>query len=242
MGKAKLTVSSKTKLNVAVAYVRVSTEEQANEGVSLEAQEHRIRAYCELRGLICSEVIIDAGVSAGKPLATRDGGARLLGLVKAKKVGAVVALKLDRLFRNCADCLSVVEGWDKAGVGVHLVDLGGQAVNTSSAMGRFFLTVMAGAAELERNQVRERTSIAMQQLAANGRYTGGNAKFGFKTKADGSLHGDDTEHAVIARVRDARASGHSLRKIVRDLEAEGVRSRSGKPLALTQVARIARAA
>ncbi len=80
------------------------------------------------------EVIIDAGVAAGKLLASRAGGAKLLTLVKGKKVGAVVALKLDRLFRNCADCLSVVEGWDKAGVAVRLVDLGGQAVDTSSTM------------------------------------------------------------------------------------------------------------
>ncbi len=101
---------------------------------------------------------------------------------------------------------------------------------------------MAGAAELERNQVRERTSMAMQQLAANGRNTGGKTRFGFELDDDGSLVGADAEQAIVERVRGARATGASLRKIVRDLEAEGVRSRSGKPLALTQVARIARAA
>lgn len=242
MGKAKLMGASKAKVNVAVAYVRVSTEEQAKEGVSLEAQEHRIRAYCELRGLVLGDVIIDAGVSAGKPLASRDGGAKLLGLVKGKKVTAVIALKLDRLFRNAVDCLMVAEGWDRAGVALHLVDLGGQAIDTSSAAGKFLLTIMAAVAEMERNQVRERTSMAMQQLAANGRYTGGKARYGFKAKADGFLGADDTEHTIVSRVRDAHANGDSLRKIVRDLEAEGVRSRSGKPLALTQVARIARAA
>lgn len=77
-----------------------------------------------MRGLELFEVIIDAGVSAGKPLAAREGGRRVLELVRARKVNAVVALKLDRLFRNCADCLTVISGWDKAAVALHLVDLG----------------------------------------------------------------------------------------------------------------------
>jgi hypothetical protein len=84
--------------------------------------------------------------------------------------------------------------------------------------------------------------MAMQQLAANGKYTGGKARFGFEVNADGSVVQDATEQAIVARVRNARARGDALRKIVRDLEAAGVRSRSGKPLALTQVARIVRAA
>ena len=82
----------------------------------------------------------------------------------------------------------------------------------------------------------------MQQLVANGRYTGGKARFGFKAKGDGLLGANDTEHAIVVRIRQARASGASLRKIVDALAADGVCSRSGKPLALTQVARIARAA
>lgn len=241
MGKQK-SVAAQVKSNIAVAYVRVSTEEQAKEGVSLEAQEDRIRAYCGLRGLKLQQVIVDAGVSAGKPLAQRDGGGELLKMVKAKNVGAVVALKLDRLFRSATDCLSVVERWDKAGVSFHLVDLSGQAVDTSSAMGRFFLTIMAGAAELERNQIRERTSMAMQLLASNGRYTDGKSRFGFDVGTDGTLCPAEKEQLIVARVLEARERGDSLRKIVRDLADEGIRGRTGKPLGLTQVARIARAA
>ena len=122
-----------------------------------------------MRGLSLVEVVIDAGISAGKPLATPEGGQRLLELVRTKQVSSVVALKLDRLFRNAADCLYTVESWDKAGIAMHLVDIGGASVDTSSAMGRFFLTVMAGAAEMERNQIRERTSMAMQHMKQRGR-------------------------------------------------------------------------
>ncbi len=91
----------------AVGYLRVSTEEQAREGVSLAAQEVRVRAYCAMRGLELAEVVVDAGVTAGKPLQTRMGGARVIEMVASDAVNAVVAVKLDRLFRDCADCLDV---------------------------------------------------------------------------------------------------------------------------------------
>ena len=93
----------------AVAYVRVSTEEQAVAGVSLEAQVAAVRAYALLRGLDLVDVVVDAGVSAGKPLADRAGGAVVLDLVKRRKVQAVIAVKLDRVFRNAGDCLTVTE-------------------------------------------------------------------------------------------------------------------------------------
>ena len=75
-----------------------------------------------------------------------------------KKVGHIVALKLDRLFRDAADALHQSRAWDKAEIALHLVDMGGQSLNTASAMGRFFLNMMAGVAELERNLIAERTT------------------------------------------------------------------------------------
>ena len=67
---------------------------------------------------------------------------------------AVVAAKLDRLFRDAADCLNMSRRWDDAEVGLHLIDMG---IDTRSAMGRAFLTMAAGFAELERNLIGERT-------------------------------------------------------------------------------------
>jgi len=239
MGKR---TTSKTKATGAVAYVRVSTEEQATEGVSLDAQEQRIRAYCAMRGIELAAVVIDAGVSAGKPLASRDGGARVLDVIRRKQAGAVVALKLDRLFRNAADCLATVEGWDRAGVSLHLVDMGGTSVNTSSAMGRFFLTVMAGAAEMERNQIRERTSMAMQHKISRGEYTGGKAPYGFDVQPDGTLTRNDVEQSVLAIARELRAAGLSLRAVAADLAKRGHTSRAGKPFVPCQITKMTEAA
>ena len=212
----------------AAAYIRVSTDEQATEGVSLDAQEATLRSYCAMRGLELAEVVVDAGVSAGKPLSTRDGGAHLLDLVKRGKVQAVVTYKLDRLFRDASDCLQVTAAWDKAGVALHLVDLGGQSVDTSSAMGRFFLTIMAGAAELERNVIRERTAAAMAYKATRLEYTGGATPYGWTLDADGvHLVANEAEQAIIAAAKTLREQGLSLRKVGEELAAEGMLPRSG---------------
>ena len=211
----------------AVGYIRVSTEEQATEGVSLEAQELALRAYAAMRGFELVELVRDEGVSAGKALAAREGGRRVLELVRGRKVAAVIGWKLDRLFRDCADCLTVTKDWDRRSVSLHLVDLGGQAVDTSSAMGRFFLTVMAGAAELERNQVRDRTAAAMQHKAHKGEHTGGRVPYGYQLEGE-RLVEDAAEQAVLAVAMAAHAEGLSLRAIGRRLAEHGFTPRTGK--------------
>jgi site-specific DNA recombinase len=212
----------------AVAYIRVSTEEQATEGVSLAAQEAAVRAYCAMRGMDVAEVVIDAGVSAGKPLASREGGARVLSAVKRGEVSSVVAYKLDRLFRDCADCLTVTREWDRCEVALHLIDLGGQAIDTSTAMGRFFLTVMAGAAEMERNLIRERTASAMAHMKSQGERVGA-VPYGYRLGADGvHLEAEDSEQRMIGLVRAYRAEGLSIRAIAERLNLEAAPARGGR--------------
>lgn len=226
----------------AIAYVRVSTEEQATEGVSVDAQIAAVRAYATLRGLELLDVVVDAGVSAGKPLADRAGGAVIVDAVKRRRVRAVVAVKLDRLFRNAGDCLTVTEGWDRMGVALHLVDMGGQAIDTSSAMGRFFLTVMAGAAEMERNLIRERTSSAMAHKRSKGELVGA-VPYGFRLADDGvTLEADADEQHTLSLVAQLRADGMSVRAIVDALEARGVRARGARWHQTTVTRLLARAA
>jgi DNA invertase Pin-like site-specific DNA recombinase len=206
------------------------------EGISLEAQEARLRAYCAMRGLDLVEVVVDAGVSGYKPLEERVGGKKVVDMVRSHAVGAVVALKLDRLFRNCADCLGVTSGWDRHEVALHLVDLGGQAVDTSSAMGRFFLTVMAGAAELERNQIAERTSTALQFKKSRGERVG-TVQYGFSLAPDGvHLVENPAEQSIIGFARAARSQGCSLRKIAELLAKNGKKSRANNVFYPKQIA------
>ena len=96
------------------------------------------------------------------PCITAHGGQRILDLVQHRAVGHVIAYKLDRLLQDCADCLTVTAAWDKKGIALHLVDLGGQTLDTSYRLwAASFWQVIGRAAELERNLIRERTSEAM---------------------------------------------------------------------------------
>jgi site-specific DNA recombinase len=214
----------------AIGYVRVSTEEQATEGISLDQQQAAIRAYCTLRGLTLAEIVVDAGVSGGKALEARDGGKRILAaLCKRSGVGAIVACKLDRLFRDAANCLTVTKAWDRAGVALHLLDVGGQTVDTSSTMGRFFLTVMAACTEMERGLIKDRTRTAMGYLRRNHQRISRRIPFGFRLEPDGkSLVPDTVEQAAVSDMRAMRSSGLTYRAIASALDGRGIKSREGK--------------
>ena len=213
------------KANRAIGYVRVSTEEQAREGVSLGAQVERVKAYCVLQGLELVDVISEEGVSASKALASRPGGARLISALPTKRVGHVVALKLDRLFRDAADALTQTKVWDAAGVALHLIDMGGATVNTASAMGRFFLSMLAGFAELERNLIAERTSTALQ-FKKSRRQVYGPIPFGYTRDGD-TLTSSLAEQEIVMRIQIGRAEGKSLRTIAAELNAAGIVPKRG---------------
>jgi DNA invertase Pin-like site-specific DNA recombinase len=203
----------------------VSTEEQATGGVSLEAQEERLRAYCVGAGLNLATIVREEGVSGGKPIADRPAGSTLLQMLGARKARHVVALKLDRLFRSAVDALNQTKRWDDADVTLHLVDMGGSAINTRSAMGRLMLTMMAAFAELERNMIAERTTTAMRHMKAK-RAAYSPVPLGFQ-RVGNDLHVDATEMATIKRIQDLRTLGWNYTRIADYLNAEGVPTKRG---------------
>ena len=226
----------------AIGYIRCSTHEQADSGLGLDAQARCIRAYCGMKGLDLIEIVTDAGVSGGKPLAKREGGLRLLEAIRARKADAVVMLKLDRMFRNAGDCLTTVERWEKSGVSLHVADFGGNAIDTTSAAGRFMLVVLAGAAEMERNLTRERTRSAMAVKRANGQRVGA-VPYGNDLADDRvTLIPNAAEQAVIRDIRTMRSRGMKLQEIAETLTGRGVPTKTGKSSRWTHqaVARILR--
>lgn len=200
----------------AVAYIRVSTQEQAQHGVSLDAQEARIRAYADMQGLTLVAIIREEGVSAAKALSSRPGGQELLALLSDKKAQHVVALKLDRLFRDAADCLNQTRAWDKADIAMHLVDLNGMTLSTASAMGRMFLTMAAGFAELERNLISERTKTALQYKKEQGVRLG-----------RPPMSPDDDDTNLVERIRGLQEAKYTLREVAATLQAEGFETKRG---------------
>ena len=212
----------------AIGYTRCSTQEQTDSGLGLEAQAERIRAYCLMRNLELLDIVTDAGVSGGKPLASREGGQRLLSALQGRRAEAVVMLKLDRMFRNAGDCLTTVERWERTGVALHVVDLGGNAIDTTSAAGRFMLVVLAGAAEMERNLTRERTRAAMAVKKANGQRVG-TVPYGSDLAPDDvTLTENPAERAVIRDIQALRSAGRSLQRIAETLTGRGVPTKTGK--------------
>jgi DNA invertase Pin-like site-specific DNA recombinase len=213
----------------AIAYLRVSTREQADTGVGLDAQRRAVEAYAAFRGLNITRWIVDAGVSASKPLHTRDGGAELLAAVDAGEAAAVVAMKLDRLFRNAADTLNVTQAWDAAGVGLHLLDLN---INTSSVTGRAFLTMAAAFAELELARCRERTRDALAVVKADGGRIGAEG-YGWTREEDRDAAGRrvvsdvEREARAVELMRELRASGATFRRIAEELNGRAVPTKRG---------------
>lgn len=238
-----------SKSRVAVGYIRVSTAEQAHSGLSLTAQRRSIEAYCTLKGLTLDHVYQDNGVSATIPVAERHSGKRLLDAVRRGKglIGAVIILKLDRAFRNVPDCLTTVDKWDASGVALHVLDLGGNVIDTASASGRFMLVVLAGAAEMERNLIAERVTSALAVKKSRGEKIGPIAPYGLKiiggktvprekprpgqsltVQRGGILVPCKSEQAIMAQATHLRRRGYSARRIATALWAAGLGNRVGK--------------
>ena len=207
----------------AIGYIRVSTTEQADNGVSLAAQEERVRAYCHLHGLELVELLREEGVSAFTPLAARP--TDLVGRMKAAHATHVVALKLDRLFRNAEDALRTTREWDEAKVSLHLVDMGGQSVSTASAMGRMWLTMLAGFAEFERGLTSERTVAALAHKKA---HLEAYAPTPYGFQRDGvTLAPDQREGQVVREILTRRAAGKTLRSIAEWLNSSAIPTKRG---------------
>lgn len=195
-----------------VLYIRESTDKQ---DLSPEAQESQLRLYCEMRSLDVIEVVHDVATSAGKPFQSRPAASRLHRMVRAGDVETIVALKLDRMFRDVVDCLTNVDLWDKAGVALHLLDMGGNAVDTRSSAGRFMLTVLAAAAEMERNRIGERTREAMA-VKRKRREVYGPIPFGFDRDGERLVPNAD-QQTTLGMARSLRKRGKSYEAIAEAL-------------------------
>lgn len=200
----------------AIGYVRVSTEDQAKEGVSLDNQKSKIEAYCQLKDLNLSEIVEDAGISA-KNL-KRPGVQRVLKLARRKKVDAAVVYKLDRIFRSTVDALESTRMFDSKGVALHSIE---ETLDASSAMGRFFFTLTAALAEMERRLIGERTKAALSHKRSRNEKTGGDVPYGYDHTPGGLLTKNNGEQRVIRLIRKLNRHGYSLRKICKKLEREG---------------------
>jgi site-specific DNA recombinase len=214
----------------AVGYTRVSTDKQADHGVSLEAQVEKIRAMAVVQGAELLEVITDA--ESAKSL-DRPGMARLLAMVDRGEVQTVIITKLDRITRSVVDLGTLLERLKKHDVS--LVSMA-ESLDTGSAAGRLVMNIMASVSQWEREAIAERTATALQFKKRHLRVFN-HTPYGFTRNGDALVLCPD-EQVTISRVKAWRAAGWTLQRIADVLNEEAVPTKRGSEWAPQTVSNV----
>lgn len=197
--------------------------EQANNGNSMEHQEAKLRAYCSLMNYDKVILKMDNGIS-GKSTKNRTGFQEVMELVETGDIAAVIVYSLSRFARNTKDTLQVIEVLRNNGVSFHSLT---ERIDTDSPTGRFFLTVMAGLAELERETTVQRITDVLQHKKLNSERTG-QIPFGYNLSSDGvHLVKNENEQKAITIVNELHASGESYQSIANKLTELNITNKKG---------------
>lgn len=219
--KAASTASPK-----AIGYVRVSTERQAERGLSIEAQREAIERYCAVHEIELVGVEIDDGYS-GKSL-ERPAAKRAIGRLRSGEANTLVVLKLDRMTRSTRDLYHLIEDvFEPLHASFQSVQ---ERIDTSSAAGRVLVAMLGVLAQFEREQTAERVRLAMDHLRAKG-VALGQMPYGKRRapKVNGERYSqivdDERELEAIGAAIELRSSRKSLRAIASGLDDKGTRPR-----------------
>lgn len=210
-------------------YLRVSTTRQADEGESLGVQQRQVEGYAHMLGYKIDGWFIERGVSGSTKLSDRPQGGQLLGTVRKDDI--IITPKLDRMFRSSLDALDMLGKLRDAGVGLHMIDLGGDV--TTNGISKLVFTILSAVAEAERDRIRERVQTVKADQRQRGRYLGGRIPFGWAVGDDGELVEDDAQQTAIRKMVKLRGEGVSLRKV-----ADAIREDYGFDLPPVTVKRI----
>ena len=202
-------------------YIRVSTNNQVENGMSLKEQQRQVELYGEVNKMKVDTIFTERGVSASVELRKRPRGAVLLEVVKDGDV--IICSKLDRMFRSCLDGLTVLRDLKKRDVELHFIDLGGNT--TTNGIGHLMFTIMSSFAEMERNRLGERIRGTKQLKNQEDVFLGGKVGFGYNLEQHGDkqyLVEDKDQQKVIKKMKKLKKEGLSYRKISDDLKKDGV--------------------
>ena len=220
-----------------IGYIRVSTINQAEEGVSLEAQRRKIEAYCDLHDLHLTEITEDAGIS-GKSVNGRPGIQMVIDKVKSRKVDNVVVFKLDRLARNLKEACEISELMQKKGVALHSIS---EKIDTGSATGKLFYNILSAMNEWERGVISERTVTALALKKSKGQRISRFAPYGYKFDGDNIVK-VDKEQEVIQIVKNMAAKGNTIQSIINYLSIQGYSNRKGNGFGISEIWKLRKSA
>lgn len=220
----------------AIGYCRVSTEGQAQDGVSLDAQQARIRAWCEANGYVLIGLHVDAGLSGCR--SDNRPGLQAALLVACKERAALIVYSLSRLARSTKDAIAISDRLAKNGA--DLVSLS-ERIDTTTAAGKMVFRMLAVLAEFERDQVAERTKSALGHLRSQGKRISGRIPYGWDLSSDEqTLVPNPAEQEGLRFIQAQRASGHGRRKIAAALTTAGFPTKTGAPWSPQAVGNILR--
>ena len=206
--------------NTVVTYRRVSTSEQADSGLGLEAQTRAMADYAAARGWVIVESHSDEGVSGSKDSTSRPGLANALDAVASGRAAILLVAKGDRIARSVAQLSTMMVSADRAGYALVATD---GTVDMSTPASRFTTHVMGAVAELERAMISQRTKAALAVRKSTGAHMG---------------RPTSLSHDVVARIVALKAEGRSLRAIVTELDAAGVPTANGGKWAAATVKKV----
>jgi len=219
----------------AIGYLRVSTQEQAREGVSLDMQRAKIAAWANLHDAELVDTFADEGVTGTR--ADRDGLRQAIEAARQHKCPLVV-YSISRLSRSTRDMLTIADQLKRSGA--DLVSLT-EKIDTTTAAGKMVFRMLAVLTEFERDQIAERTRHGMAQKRAQG-FRVGSVPHGYQADDEGRLVSVETEQKIIALVNELRDRGLSLRQISAELEKRGAFNRAGRPFNPKSIAAMLQAA
>jgi DNA invertase Pin-like site-specific DNA recombinase len=212
-------------------YMRVSTEDQAKEGFSLDAQKERLRSYCKARGWDIASEYVDDGQS-GRDI-RRPAYRRML--EERDQWDTILVVKMDRIHRNSRNFMEMMDdlrSWEKEFSSVQ------ESLDTSTAMGRFVVDIIQRIAQLESEQIGERVYMGMRQKASSvGGILGFNHPYGYDY-VNGELHRNEREAEIVEDVFEEVTTGKSTGVIAESLNNQGIPTKTGKKWHKETIAKI----
>jgi DNA invertase Pin-like site-specific DNA recombinase len=219
-----MTRTSRTKTR-AIGYIRVSTDQQRESGLGLEAQRASIEQTARRLQLTLAGTFTDAGLSGSLSINDRPGLADALNSLRRGDV--FIVAKRDRLARD--SFLSVLIEREAAKKGARIVSAAGEGTDTDDPTATFTRRILDAVAELERSLIAARTRAALRAKRARGERAG-NIPLGFTVNGDGrTLYADAHEQQIVVLMQECHAAGYTLRAIANELNRKGFTTRTGHP-------------
>lgn len=213
-------------------YMRVSTEDQAREGFSIPAQREKLLAYVHSQGWEVAAIYADEGISAKDT--NRPALKRLLRDIREGNIDVVLVYRLDRLTRSVLDLYGLLQEFEKYDVRFKSCT---EVYDTTTAIGRLFITLVAALAQWERENLAERVKLGMEQMARERKRPGGPPPFGYELLA-GELTVQPAEAAGVREMFARYEKGESPRQIAEWANREGLRGKNGARWSASAVLRL----